>query len=285
MIFDNKNINDTDIEKIIDFALKEDIGTGDITSNKLIPKTSKSKAIIVSKSYGIIAGLPIAEMVFRKLDKNIFWHPKVKDGDKIKPNEILVKIEGSHRALLSCERLALNFLQRMSGIATETSRYVKAVEGCKTKILDTRKTVPCLRLLDKYAVKMGGGTNHRMGLFDMVMIKENHIKVAGSIKNAVKQIRNKIGKKIKIEVETTNIDEVTEALQVRADIIMLDNMDNKTMKKAVEIINGKALVEASGNMTLKRIKAVADTGVDFISVGALTHSVKALDISQYIEEI
>ena len=181
--------------------------------------------------------------------------------------------------MLTGERLALNFLQRISGIASETAKYVEAVKETKTLILDTRKTVPGLRLLDKYAVKAGGGTNHRMGLFDMVMIKDNHISAAGGITNAVKAIRPAISPEIKIEVETTNLDEVKEALDAKADIIMLDNMDNETMKKAVRLIDGKAKVEASGNMNLERVKEVAATGVDYISIGALTHSVNALDIS------
>ena len=193
---------------------------------------------------------------------------------------MILEIKGSYQALLVGERLALNFFQRMSGIATESSKYAEAVKDFRTEILDTRKTCPGFRLLDKYAVKMGGATNHRIGLFDMVMIKDNHIKLAGGITNAVEQIRPRISDNIKIEVETTNLDEVREALSASADIIMLDNMDNKTMAEAVKIIDGKAKSEASGNMSIPRLREVAATGVDFISVGALTHSVKALDMSQ-----
>ncbi|MBN2806239.1 MAG: carboxylating nicotinate-nucleotide diphosphorylase, partial [Prolixibacteraceae bacterium] len=191
-------------------------------------------------------------------------------------------IKGAYRALLTGERLALNFLQRMSGIATETNKYVEAVREFNTKILDTRKTVPGLRLLDKYAVKAGGGTNHRIGLYDMVMIKDNHIAVAGGISIAVQAIRPNIDPSIKIEVETTTLAEVQEAIDAGADIIMLDNMDNATMTTAVKLINGRAKVEASGNMNLERVREVAATGVDYISIGALTHSVTALDISQKI---
>lgn len=280
-----EDISIEDINHIIDFSLKEDVGSGDVTTNNLIPETTKAKAVLTAKAEGIIAGLPIAEMVFKKLDKNIVFNAKVKDGDFVKIKDVIVEVEGSFRAILTGERLALNLMQRMSGIASETYKYVKEIEGFKTEILDTRKTVPGLRLLDKYAVKMGHGTNHRIGLYDMVMIKDNHIKIAGGIANAVSQIKSKIDSTIKVEVETTNLDEVNQALKAGADIIMLDNMSNETMTEAVKIIDGKAKVEASGNMNLQRLKGVAQTGVDFISIGALTHSVTALDISQNIEII
>jgi nicotinate-nucleotide pyrophosphorylase (carboxylating) len=271
------------IDPIISYALAEDIGAGDMTTNALIPGEMQTTATLTAKADGVVAGLPVAERVFRQLHDGIEWSAYVEDGSSIKKGDILVQVKGSFRALLTGERLALNFLQRMSGIATATSRYVKAVEGYKTEILDTRKTVPGLRMLDKYAVRMGGGTNHRIGLYDMVMIKDNHIKVAGGITGAVEAIRPAIADGIKIEVETTNLAEVEEALQAGADIIMLDNMDNETMKRGVELVNGRAKVEASGNMTLERLKGVAATGVDFISIGALTHSVEALDISMNID--
>jgi len=277
------DLNFEAIDPVIDFALQEDIGPGDITTDTVIPGESVTRATMTAKADGVIAGLPVAERVFRKLNSDIEWNAFVKDGSFVKKGDLLVEIKGSFRALLTGERLALNFLQRMSGIATETSKYVMAVKEFHTKILDTRKTVPGLRLLDKYAVKTGGGTNHRIGLYDMVMVKDNHIKVAGGITRAVEEIRGNVDEGIKIEVETTTPDEVIEAVNAGADIIMLDNMDNNTMTECVRIIAGRAKVEASGNMTLERVKEVAATGVDFISIGALTHSVIAMDISMNIE--
>ena len=235
------------------------------------------------KADGVISGLEIAKKVYERFEKDIVWEPKVKDGDAVKKGDIILRIEASYRCLLLGERLSLNILQRMSGIATETAKYVKELAGTHTQLLDTRKTAPGLRVLDKMAVKDGGGTNHRMGLYDMSMIKDNHIKVAGGITNAVKAVRANIPADIKIEVETTNLDEVREALAAKADIIMLDNMNNADMAEAVKIINGAAKTEASGNMSIPRLKEVAATGVDFISVGALTHSVTALDISMNIK--
>lgn len=271
------------IDELINRGLQEDVNTGDITTNLLIPEGKQTTAVMIAKADGIIAGLQVAEAVFRKLDKDVKFIPAVNDGDKVKKGDLICSIEGAYRALLTGERLALNLMQRMSGIATETSKYVEAVKGYSTQILDTRKTVPGLRLLDKYAVKTGGGTNHRIGLYDMVLIKDNHISVAGGITNAVKAIKPKISSDIKIEVETTNLEEVQEAIDNHADIIMLDNMDNETMVRAVKLINGRAKVEASGNMNLERVREVAATGVDYISIGALTHSVTALDISQKIK--
>lgn len=271
------------VQSLIEAALTEDIGTGDITTNALIPVEMYSTATMVAKDDGIIAGMEIAATVFRILSPEIVWNPLVKDGDKIKKGDLLVEMSGPFRALLTGERLALNFLQRMSGIASMTALFVGQVREYNTKILDTRKTVPGLRILDKYAVRAGGGMNHRIGLYDMVLIKDNHIKVAGGIRNAVEQIRQKVQAGIKIEVETTTVEEVKEALEMKADIIMLDNMSNETMKLCVNLINHRAKVEASGNMNLERVKEVAATGVDYISIGALTHSVKAMDISMNIK--
>lgn len=268
---------------LIELALKEDVATGDITTDNLIPAELRKTAFWRAKADGIIAGLPVAEMTFRKLDPTLKWAAVVQDGDRVKKGDIIVRFEASYRALLTGERTALNFVQRMSGIASMSGKYADEVNGFNTQILDTRKTLPGFRLLDKYAVKTGGASNHRVGLFDLVMIKDNHIDIAGGISNAVSQIRAKIPPTIKIEVETTNLEQVQEALDAKADIIMLDNMDNATTKQAVDLINGRAKVEASGNMTLERIKEVAATGVDYISIGALTHSVEALDISQRIE--
>lgn len=271
------------IDQLIDLAIEEDIATGDVTTNSIIPAHSRAVAEMKMKADGVISGLEIAKKVYERFEKDIVWEPKVKDGDTVKKGDIILRIEASYRCLLLGERLSLNILQRMSGIATETAKYVKELSGTHTQLLDTRKTAPGLRILDKMAVKDGGGTNHRMGLYDMSMIKDNHIKVAGGITNAVKAVRDNIPAGIKIEVETTNLDEVREALAAKADIIMLDNMNNTDMAEAVKIINGAAKTEASGNMNIPRLKEVAATGVDFISVGALTHSVTALDISMNIK--
>lgn len=269
---------------LIELALMDDVGTGDITTDNIIPAGTKRKAKMVAKADGVVAGLPVAEMVFRKLDPDLIWNEKVNEGDRIKKGDVLVEFQGTYRALLTGERTALNFLQRLSGIATMSARYADAVKDFQTVILDTRKTMPGFNRLDKYAVKTGGASNHRHGLHDMAMIKDNHIEVAGSITAAVKAVRNNIDHGIKIEVETTTMAQVQEALDVKADIIMLDNMDNETMREAVKLIAGRAKVEASGNMTFERLREVAATGVDYISIGALTHSVSALDISQRIED-
>jgi len=279
----NSELHIETIKSIIDYALKEDIGDGDITTNSLIPLDLQAKATMVAKSNGVIAGLAVAEYVFRTLSPDITWKTFANDGDKISRGDVILEVSGSYRALLTGERVALNFLQRMSGIATMTANYVEVLRDFKTKILDTRKTVPGLRLLDKYSVMTGGGTNHRIGLYDMVLIKDNHIKIAGGITKAVAQVKKNLPDGIKIEVETTTIEEVLEALAAGVDIIMLDNMSNSVMAECVKIIDGRAKVEASGNMTIERLKEVAATGVDFISIGALTHSVTAFDISMNIE--
>ena len=273
------------LENLIKQALIEDIGNGDLTTNALIPDTLESSATMVAKADGIVAGMEVAAAVFQFLSPQVVWNPLAKDGDKIARGTLLVEMRGPFRALLSGERLALNFLQRMSGIATMTSLFVAQTAEFGTKILDTRKTVPGLRLLDKYAVKAGGGENHRIGLYDMVLIKDNHIKVAGGIRKAVEQIRSQVPANIQIEVETTTLEEVLEALSMTVDIIMLDNMSNDLMKECVALINHRAKVEASGNMNLERVREVAATGVDFISIGALTHSVMALDISMNIKSV
>ena len=279
-------MDNPDIKKIaslIEIALREDIGTGDITTNALIPDSMVTTATMTAKADGVVAGMAVAEAVFRILSTQIEWNPRVQDGATIRKGDLLVEMSGPFRAMLTGERLALYFLQRMSGIATMTALFVEQVAGSGTKILDTRKTVPGLRILDKYAVKAGGGENHRIGLYDMVLIKDNHIKVAGGITKAVTQIRSQVPADMKIEVETTSMSEVIEALEMKADIIMLDNMPNELMKECVAVINHRAKVEASGNMSLQRVKEVAATGVDYISIGALTHSVTALDISMNIK--
>lgn len=270
------------VKELVKAALKEDINTGDLTTDNLIPDNINVTANLKVKANGIIAGFSVAEVVFKLLDPDIIWEPLMDDGDKVESGKIIANFNGSYKAILKGERTALNFLQRISGIATQTNKYVKALNGLKTIILDTRKTVPGHRILDKYAVKMGGGTNHRFGLFDLVMIKDNHIKIAGGISNAVIEIKAKIENTIKIEVETSMLEEVEEAINTDVDIIMLDNMSIDQMKKAVKLIDGKVLTEASGNVTLESVRKIAETGVDFISVGELTHSVKALDIGLYI---
>jgi nicotinate-nucleotide pyrophosphorylase (carboxylating) len=270
------------IEQIIENALQEDIGSGDITTESLFPTDKKTKAVITAKESGVVAGLSVAERVFKKLDQNIAWHEKKRDGDRVGPQDILAEIEGLQKAILKGERVALNFLQRLSGIATLTSKFVNSVKGLPVKILDTRKTVPGLRILDKYAVRIGGGSNHRFGLFDGILIKDNHIKLAGSITEAVRSVRERGPHLFKIEVETKNLEEVKEALSAGADIIMLDNMPIETIKEALEIIKGRALTEVSGGINLENIRKIAETGVDFISIGTITHSPPALDIALYM---
>jgi len=270
------------VELIIENCLVEDIGGGDITTELLIPKGAKGKAIILAKEYGVVAGLPIAERVFKKLNRDLKWIEIKLDGESVKKNEILAEIHGSIRAILTGERVALNFLQRLSGIATITSKFVKAVEGLPVKITDTRKTVPGLRILDKYAVRVGGGYNHRFGLNDAILIKDNHIKVLGRISESVKEIRKRSKRKLEIEVETSTIDQVREAISSRVEMIMLDNMPIKTMKRAVGLIGKRSKIEASGGITLKNVRRVAKTGVDCISIGSLTHSPKALDMGLYL---
>ncbi|NGP89611.1 carboxylating nicotinate-nucleotide diphosphorylase [Fodinibius halophilus] len=275
---------DDAIEALIKRAFEEDVRSGDITTNSVVDEDYKAEAIWVAKEEGIIAGVDIARRVFEKLDSDILWSPHVSDGENVSEKTKLVTIKGNARAMLTAERIALNIAQRMSGIATTTRRYIEEIGVLNTKILDTRKTVPGLRLLDKQAVAAGGGTNHRMGLFDLAMIKDNHIVAAGSIEAAMQRVR-KNAPAVRIEVETSCLDEVKKALAAGADIIMLDNMSAAKMKEAVKLINGQAETEASGNITLDRVAEVASTGVDFISVGALTHSVTAFDISQQLQEI
>ena len=274
------------IKKLIDLGIEEDINTGDVTTDSIIPATMNAVATMTAKQEGVISGLEIVKMVYDYFQKDVVFTAYFNDGDSVKKGDVILKIEATYPTLLRGERLSLNIFQRMCGIATETARYVKELVGTSTELLDTRKTAPGLRVLDKMAVKHGGGTNHRMGLYDMAMIKDNHIKMAGGITKAVEQVRANITPDIKIEVETTNLDEVREAIAADADIIMLDNMDNATMTEAVKIIkaaNKGIKTEASGNMNIPRLKEVAATGVDFISVGALTHTVKAMDISMNIQ--
>ena len=273
------------INKLLDLGIEEDINTGDITTESIIPESMNAAATMTAKQDGVISGLEIVKMVYDRFQQDVVFTPYFKDGDSVKKGDVILKVEATYPTLLRGERLSLNIFQRMCGIATETAKYVRELDSTHTELLDTRKTAPGLRVLDKMAVKHGGGTNHRMGLYDMAMIKDNHIKMAGGITKAVEQVRSKIAPEIKIEVETTNLDEVREAIAAGADIIMLDNMDNATMTEAVAIIkaaNPTIKTEASGNMNIPRLKEVAATGVDYISVGALTHTVKAMDISMNI---
>ncbi len=273
------SLNWTEVEKLLNLAFEEDIGSGDVTTESIFSEDVVCEAVIKSKEDGILAGLPIAKVVFEKLGEIKEWNELKKDGDFISDGDILVKMSGSSKLILSGERLALNILQRLSGIATITSKFVKLVDGLDVKIADTRKTVPGFRTLSKYAVEVGGGHNHRMGLYDGVLIKDNHIKQAGSIKNAVERIKQKIGSEFEIEVETSNLKQVAAALEAGADIVMLDNMSDEMMKEAVKLIGKKALIEASGGIKLDRVRQIAEIGVDIISIGALTHSAMALDLS------
>jgi len=267
------------LRKLIRMALDEDIGSGDLTTSSVLAGDETGIAQVISKGEIIVAGIDIFGKVFHVLDLSLDFEKYVCDGQQAGNGDVLACVSGNLKNILLGERVALNFFQRMCGIATMTHKYVEEVSGTGVKILDTRKTVPGLRSLDKYAVKTGGGVNHRIGLYDGVMIKDNHISASGGISNAIKNVTGNIPPTVKIEVEVKNLQEVGEALASGADIIMLDNMDTIEMKKAVSLIAGKALVEASGNVTLSNVKEIAETGVDFISVGALTHSAPAADIS------
>ena len=270
------------MDAIIERALEEDLPHGDVTSENIIPSESLSNAVILAKEKGILAGISVAESVFTKIDPSLSFEAKKKDGQEIKKGEKLAELKGSSISLLKGERTALNFLQRLSGIATITHQYVQALEGSPTKILDTRKTTPGLRVLEKYAVKMGGGNNHRQSLSDMVLIKDNHIKLVCGIYEAVKLARERVDPGIKIEVETTCREEVIEAVKSGADMIMLDNMSLEEMRDTVAFVKKRVPLEISGNVDLQTVQQYANLGVDYISVGSLTHSFKSLDISMDI---
>lgn len=272
-------LNEMMIKDIVKRALLEDIGTGDITTISTVPEDKQITGSFLAKEDGILCGLGVVRAVFAEVDKSVSLITAFKDGDTLKKGEVFAKVKGNARSILSGERVALNFMQRMSGIATYANKIQGELAGYKTKILDTRKTTPGLRVIEKYAVRVGGAYNHRYNLSDGVLIKDNHIEASGSITAAVNNAREVIPHTLKIEVEVKNFDEVKEALSVGADILMLDNMSVEEMAEAIKIIDSRALVEASGNMDQKPIAEVAAAGVDFISLGALTHSVKALDIS------
>lgn len=271
----NKNL----LKAIVENALAEDIGSGDITTENIFLKNEVGCATIIAKEKGIIAGLPVAGLVFKTLDPNIKWEQLVSEGAKVPASATIARITGKLQAILTGERVALNFLQRLSAIATKTDAFVEKAAKYNVKILDTRKTTPGLRVLEKYAVKVGGGTNHRFGLYDAAMIKDNHIKGAGSISNAVSLLKENLPMTAKIEVEVETMEQIREALAGNVDIIMLDNMSPEEMKQAVRLIDGKAIVEASGGVSIENIEAIAAAGVDYISVGSLTHSIQSLDIS------
>jgi nicotinate-nucleotide pyrophosphorylase (carboxylating) len=273
----------TGLDRIIENALAEDIHTGDITTLSIVGERHEARARLIAKESLILAGLEVTARTFHQLDPRILFSPRFSDGNALKSGDIIAEIIGDAFFLLQGERVALNFLQRMCGVATLTAQYITAVIGTKAKIVDTRKTTPGLRVLEKYAVRIGGGSNHRSGLYDGVLIKENHIAAAGGISVAVNRARAFIPHTMKIEVETETLAEVAEAIAVGVDIIMLDNMDTATMREAVAMIAGRALVEASGGVNLETVREIAVTGVDIISVGALTHSARAMDISMLLE--
>jgi nicotinate-nucleotide pyrophosphorylase (carboxylating) len=276
-----QNLNANAVEAVVDSALKEDLGNGDITTNAIVPRGLRARAVLVAEEKGVLCGLGVAERVFRKLDPDTEFRPLAGDGEKVMPGQRLAEVRGNARALLTGERVALNFLQRLSGVATTTKKFVEAARPYKAKILDTRKTTPGMRALEKYAVRCGGGENHRMGLYDMVLIKDNHIKLAGSISAALKSVKGKG----RTEIEVEDLNQVREALESGPDIIMLDNMPPGEMEKAVRMIGKGARVEASGGITLSNLERAAKTGVDFISVGSLTHSFKPLSIKMEMEKI
>lgn len=268
------------IDKLVELAIEEDIATGDIATNAIIGDSGMSQAIMTAKACGVVSGIEIAHKVLDRIATSDYtFNALVGDGDEVEVGDRLIIIDGKYNDLLSAERIMLNFLQRMSGIATATNALAKLIRGTNAVLLDTRKTLPGHRVTDKLAVRHGGGSNHRMGLYDMAMIKDNHIKAAGGITNAIAQVKAITPLSIKIEVETTSLSEVEEAIKGDADVIMLDNMSSEMMREAIKIIDHRAKTEASGNITADRIREVAETGVDYISVGAITHSVKALDIS------
>jgi len=271
-----------EIEQLIGSALQEDIGAGDLTTLSTVPRELQGKGLFRAKRDGVVAGLFLLAKIFSVLDVQVKVRRLSKDRDQVKPGTVVAEAERPVKALLMDERTSLNFLQRLSGTATLTRRYVDTVKGFPCKIIDTRKTTPGLRTLEKYAVRMGGGTNHRLGLYDAALIKDNHIVAAGSIAAAVEQVRRHAPFMAKVEVECADLKQVEEALDAKADVIMLDNMGTKEMADAVKLVNKRAWIEASGGITLERIREIAEAGVDFISIGALTHSAPAVDFNMKI---
>jgi nicotinate-nucleotide pyrophosphorylase (carboxylating) len=277
-------LNNEDLDAVIRTALLEDLPQGDVTSESIVSLEDRAGAVFLAKEDGVLAGLDVARRVFDRIDPEVLFTDHAADGAAFRSGDILARVDGRSLSLLKAERTALNFLQRLSGIATETRRYVRAVEGTGAKILDTRKTTPGLRLFEKYAVRMGGGSNHRFSLSDMALIKDNHLQVAGSITEAVRRVREKTGRDMRIEVEVTDPAGVREALAAGADVIMLDNMTPERIREAVEVVAGRVPIEVSGKITPEKARDVARLGVDFISVGALTHSYRSVDISLEFED-
>jgi nicotinate-nucleotide pyrophosphorylase (carboxylating) len=280
------------VRALVRLALKEDIGKGDITSKLTVPKPAQALALIMAKEDAVIAGLPVAKLVYEMVDPALAFDGLLQDGSRVEYGDILVKIQGSARSILAGERVALNFLQHLSGVATLTAKYVEQVQGTSAKILDTRKTLPGFRVLDKYAVRMGGGTNHRMGLYDMVLIKSNHVELAGGIGNAIRKIKRSNGKGTKVVAEVRNLNEATEALFASPDRLLLDNMSLDKIRDVVALVETsnrarevKTDLEVSGGINLDNVRAIAQTGVNFVSVGALTHSARAVDLSLTLREI
>lgn len=271
------------MDQLIDLALAEDLPAGDITTEAVVPAGEQARAVFLAKQNGVLAGIEVAARVFIRLDPEVEFRKKLEDGQEFEPGQLLAEVSGRAASLLQAERTALNFLQRLSGIASLTRSFVNEIRGTRARILDTRKTTPGWRALEKYAVRMGGGCNHRMSLSEMVLIKDNHIRIAGGISPALKkarehlQVRNLGG--VKIEVEATSLDEVREALENRADWIMLDNMSLEEIKAAVSLVAGRVPLEVSGQVNLETVRNLAMTGVDYISVGALTHSFRSADVS------
>lgn len=267
---------------LIEIALKEDIGPGDITTENLIGPDLDGEGVVIAKEPLVIAGLNVAKQVFEYLDSQVVFTTKYKDGDEVKNADTIAKIEGKLRILLMCERTALNFLQRLSGIATNVRSYMNEIENTGVRLVDTRKTAPGWRKLEKYAVRVGGAHNHRMGLYDGVLIKDNHIAAYGGIEKAINQIREKVSHLVKIEIEVSDLNQVEEAIAAGADVVMLDNMNLPQIKKAVATIDGRVTIEVSGGVRKSRLKSLADANVDIISVGAFTHSARCVDISMRI---
>jgi nicotinate-nucleotide pyrophosphorylase (carboxylating) len=271
-------------EKLVKASLVEDLGPGDITTAAVVPEGKKGTCRIVAKEAMVVCGLAVSEKVFTLLDRGVNFKSSVNDGDAVKKGACIARVSGKLAKILAGERVALNFLQKLSGVATLTREFTRRA-GTIVRILDTRKTTPCMRILEKYAVRVGGGYNHRFGLFDSILIKDNHIKIAGGVARALSRVRKTYPESTAVEVECKNLKQVKEAIRSRADIIMLDNMPAEKTKKAIELIDHKAMVEVSGGITLKNVKRAAMKGVDFISIGSLTHSARAVDITMEVERL